>query len=145
MLKYFRPKPGRLGFHPVFIDVSNVGNLTANTTNRFHAGAPYRRAVFLRFGAVATTVPVDADGTILARVVKYDASADAEVTLSADINLEALVTREVSFADALSTATDAQLVLDDGDSLQIHVVNNTATIDTQPTLLSFTVELGLLE
>lgn len=152
---FFAPKPGRFGVIPAFAKTGQIGGtnflggtspLTANSTTIFRLGGfGGRRVQFSRLGATAVTVPADADGTILATAVKYDASADATVTLSQNLDLEALVTREEAFANPLATLTDAQITLDIGDALEIHVVNNSAAINTQPAGLVFTVEVTVLD
>ena len=145
MYNHFRPKPGRYGTHPQFLTVQPTPTLTANNTTIFKIPSPYRRCVFVRGAVSVTQVPVDGDGTILGTFRKYDASADAAVTLTGNIDLETLVTREVSYADPSSSATQAQLTLDNGDVMEFHVVNNSAAINTQPTDLSLCVELLVLE
>ena len=154
-LNFFAPKPGRVGVAPVFAKTGQIGGTkflggtsprTANSTTIFRLGGfGGRRVQFSQLGATVVTVPADADGTILATAVKYDASADAAVTLSQNLDLEALVTREESFANPIATLTDAQITLDVGDALEIHVVNNSAAINTQPAGLVFTVEVLVLD
>lgn len=149
-----KPLPGRYGVEVVLVGSGPIGGtnliggaspLTANTTTKFHIPAPGFKCAFLGLKASAVTVPADADGTLLARVAKYDAVANAEVTVSADVNLEALVTREVSRAGKLSTATEAQLFIQPADTLVVNVVSNSAAIDTQPANLLFTVELARID
>lgn len=154
-LNFFAPKPGRFGVIPAFAKTGQIGGtnflggatpLTANATTIFRLGGfGGRRVRFSQLGATVVTVPADADGTILATAVKYDASANSTVTLSANLDLEALVTREESFANPLGTLTDAEITLDVGDTLEIHVVNNSAAINTQPAGLVFTAEVVVLD
>lgn len=153
MQLYFRPEGSRYGTEIIAVGSGPIGGtnliggaspLTANTTTKFHIPAPYRRCAFLRLSAFAVTVPADADGTLLARLVKYDNATNAEIILSGDINLEGLVTRETAFADTIAGLADVDRVLKDGDSLCINVVSNSAAIDTQPANLLFAVELAVL-
>lgn len=154
-LTFFAPKPGRFGVQTVQVRTGQIGGanflggaspLTANTTTIFRLGGPAgRKCRVSRFGATTVTVPADADGAITATLRKYDASADAAVTLTANINLEALTTREETSIGVLGTVTDAQLTLDAGDTLEIHVVSDSAAIDTQPAGLVFAAELLVLE
>lgn len=155
MLNYFRPKPGRFGVATVLLNSGQIGGtnylggtspLTANDTTIFQLGGTAgRKCRVSRLGATVVTVPADADGTILAKLVKYDASANATVDVTGNLDLEALVTREESFVAYLATATDAALTLEAGDALEIHVVNNSAAINTQPAGLVFTAELLVQE
>lgn len=150
MFNFFMPKPGRFGVLPILIKSGQIGGanylggatpVTASDTTIFRlGGAAGRKARFSRLGATVVTVPVSASGTIKAAIYKYDASADAAVKLSADLDLEALTTREEGFAAALSTVSDADLMLDVGDALEVHVVS-TAAIGTQPAGLVFTAEV----
>jgi hypothetical protein len=139
---------------PVALGIAGIGGsnylggaspLTANDTTIFYLPPPVGRAVFYSFSAAVDTVPIDADGTILARVRKYDASANAWVTVSQDIDLEALTTKERNEVLRLATATDAELILDTGDILAVHVVNNSAAIGTQPVNLAFTAQVLMQE
>jgi hypothetical protein len=155
MSNIFAPKPGRFGVMPVQVRTGQIGGanflggaspLTANATTIFRLGGTAgRRCQVSRFGATAVTVPADADGTIVATLRKYDASADSAVTLTANLDLETLVTREESSIPYLSTVSEADLTLDTGDALEIHVVSNSAAIDTQPAGLVFVAELLVLE
>lgn len=154
-LTFFAPKPGRFGVATVQARTGQIGGsnflggatpLTANDTTIFRVGGFAGRKVrFSRIGATSTTVPADADGTILAYAKKYDASANDVVTLSESLDLESLVTREETSVNYLSTATDADLTFDTGDALEIHVVNNSAAINTQPAGLVFVAEFLVLE
>lgn len=154
MFKFFNPKVGRFGVAPVFLNTGEIGGtnfiggtapLTASGTTIFRLGGSAGRKVRIsRLGATTVTVPVSASGTLLATLRKYDASANQAVTLTADLDLEALTTREEGFANALSTLSDADLMLDVGDALEIHVVS-TAAIGTQPAGLVFTAEALVLE
>lgn len=140
-----RKKPGRYGTEIAFLTVQPTPTLTANDTTVFAIPSPFRKCRFLRGTVSVATVPADSDGTIVGTFKKYDASADAAVTLSSDINLETLTTREVAKADSAAAATESQLLLDDGDQFEFHVVNDSAAINTQPTKLSLCVEVAVLE
>lgn len=154
MFNFFNPKPGRFGVAPMLVKTGEIGGtnmiggatpVTASGTTIFRlGGAAGRKCRIGRIGATTVTVPVSASGTILATLRKYDASADAVVTISQTLDLEALVTREEGFANPLTTLTDAQLLLDVGDALEIHVVSD-AAIGTQPAGLVFTAALMALE
>jgi hypothetical protein len=153
-LNFFAPKPGRFGVQTVQVRSGQIGGanflggatpLTANATTIFRIGGMAgRKCRVSRFGATTVTVPADADGTIVATLRKYDASADTPVTLTDNVDLEALVTREES-STAVLGLSDADLTLDTGDTLEIHVVSNSAAIDTQPAGLVFVAELLVLE
>lgn len=139
----FKPKAGRFGVQPVVVGLGPIGPanylggaapLTVNDTTIFRLGsaAGGRPAVFAGGSVSCTTVPADADGTIVGTFVRYRAASDDTVTLTANVNLEALVTREATAVVPLATLTEAERTFAAGDTLEFHVVNNSAAIDTQP-------------
>lgn len=140
-----RPKPGRFGFSPAILSSGICGALTANATTKLGIGASPKRACITAVAAVCSTVAADADGTTLATLKKYDASADAAVTLSSALDLEAMTANEASAFTITTTLTDAQRMLDTGDFLYVDVVNNSLAIDTQPVNLIFTAEISIVE
>lgn len=144
MQRHRMPAPGRWGTHPVHFRIALLANLTANVTNTLFGGGTYVRSWISKVAASCFTVPVDADGTILATLKKWDKSAGAAVTLSSALDLEALVAKETTCFALLSTLTDDQRTLDIGDSLYVEIVNNSAAIDTQPVGLNFIPELFIL-
>jgi hypothetical protein len=85
-------------------------------------------------------VPVSSGGTILGVIQKYDASANAAVTLTGNVDLEALTAKEGTAVALLSTLTDAQRTLDTGDTLQF-VVTTTSTVGTAAVDLMVNIEL----
>jgi hypothetical protein len=155
MINFFRPKPGRFGVAPVLLNSGQIGGtnylggaspLTANASTTFRLGGTAgRRVQFSRFGASVVTVPADADGTLTAIVQKYNAVTNAAVTLTAPIDLIALVTREQASVGWLTALTAAQATLTPNDTLEVVVSSDSAAIDTQPAGLVFTVELLVQE
>jgi hypothetical protein len=153
-INYPRQKPGAFGRQLIALQVGPIGPadylggaapLTVNDTTIFRGGAVPVRCRFLKLGASQTTVVADADGTVLARAMKYDAGDDAATAVSSDIDLEAGTAREQQTAGQLSTATEATLTFDAGDTLEINVVNNSAAINTQPAGLVFVALFEVLE
>lgn len=143
-----------LGVQRVYITSAPIGGanliggataITASGTTIFRLGGFAGRKVKpVRLGATAVTAAISAGGTVLAKLVKYDASANAAVDLTQNIELVDLTTREESFAELLTTLTGAQENMDVGDALEVHVVSD-AAIGTQPANLVFTVEALMLE
>jgi hypothetical protein len=147
MRKEFIPRPGAFGTHPVVLskDISTTA-LTANTTNTRSIGGINRAAFVERISVSVRTVPADADGTLLITVKKRDASAAANVTLTGTtFNLESLTANASTAIPLLTTLTDAQRTCDEGDTIFVEVVSNSAAIDTQPVDCVVTVILGLLK
>lgn len=150
----YAPKAPRFSTMIVTAHASNVGNLTANTTNTFFLATPPGKYFIYRASFTVNQVPVDADGTILATFKKWDGVAGAGVALNTAAqgsattgDLESAVAKNTHQVPLLATLTDAQRTILNlhGDSLYVEVVSNSAAIDTQPTNLGFSVELLALE
>ena len=137
---YFAPTPGRLGVLPNLL----VGRCNAaignNTTTTYSFGSQPAKCYINRAVVSAGTVPASTSGTILGVIQKYDASANAAVTLTADVDLEALTAKEGTAVALLSTLTDAERTLDTGDTLQFVVTTNN-TVTTAAVDLMVNVEL----
>jgi len=132
------------GIHPV-VTSRVAGTLTANTTTTFYIPTPGRSCVLSRVWVHTAVVPVDADGTILARFRKWDVSDNAAVTLTSDLDLEALVAKKATGFTISPSVTEFQLWFDSTDVAFIEVTNNSAAIDTQPSDMHFVVEWLLME
>lgn len=135
----FLPKPGRFGVLPNLLK-GTCGTIGNSGTTVFNFGGHPAPCVVSRAVVSAKTVPASSGGTILAVLQKYDASANAAVTLTANIDLEALTANEGTAVSLLSTLTDAQRTLDAGDTLQLSVVT-TSTVGTAAVDLTVNIEL----
>lgn len=143
MKNYFSPKGSRFGIAPAFVGRVVTAALTATGTDTLFIPRPNRLSRILGLSVSTDTVPVNAAANT-AIFYKYDASADAAIALCAATDLETLVTKEGRTVALLSTLTDAQLMLDDGDTLYV-VTTQGGAQTTQPTNLYFAVELAVLE
>lgn len=144
---YFAPKPGRFGVMPAYVFTAVTGTLTANATNTLVIHTPYRKCKVRRFFVNSGTVLLaDADGTFVA-TVKKRIGAGTAVSLSAATDLETLLAAvQTNYPiNVVSTATQAERQIPEGNVLYVEVVNNSAAIDTQPVGLSFGVELDIEE
>lgn len=151
---YRKHGPGRYGVESVFIRSAPIGGtnqiggaspLTANTTTTFRLGGFHRKVAFLRFSVSCGTVGADSDGTLLARMRKIKTDGTTVVTLSSDINLEALTADVSEKAGRLSTATEAHCTILEGETITVDIVNNSAAINTQPALMHLVGEFGLID
>lgn len=142
------PRPGEFGTELLSVAIGPIGGtnniggatpLTANNTTTYRLGGLGRLAQIAQVVTSTTTVPADADGTILATVFKYNAVTDAQVAVTSAIDLETLTTREGRVTLPLATASDAALTFGNNDTVEIAVVNNSAAINTQPVDLWFRV------
>lgn len=136
----FAPTPGRLGVLPNLLVGRCDAAIGNNTTTTYSFGSHPAKCYINRAVVSAGTVPASTSGTILGVIQKYDASANAAVTLTADVDLEALTAKEGTAVALLSTLTDAQRTLDTGDTLQF-VVTTDNTVTTAAVDLMVNVEL----
>jgi hypothetical protein len=136
----FAPTPGRLGVLPNLL----VGRCNAaignSTTTTYSFGSHPAKCYINRAVVSAGTVPASTSGTILGVIQKYDASADAAVALTGNVDLEALVAHEGTAVSLLSTLTEAERTLDTGDTLRFVVTTNN-TVTTAAVDLMVNVEL----
>lgn len=139
----FRPTPGRLGAFPNLLAGRCDATIGNNTTTTYSFGGHPEKCYINRAVVSAGTVPASASGTILAVLQKYDASANAAVVLTSNIDLEALTAFEGTAVTLLSTLTDAQRTMDTGDTLRL-VVTTTNTVGTANVDLVVNVELFVL-
>lgn len=137
---FFRPLPGRFGVASTLL-VGRCDTTMANGVT-YQLGSHPAKCLVARAVVSALTVPESTGGTIEGVLQKYDASADAAVTLTGSIDLEALVSSEGTALPLLTTLTDAQKTLDAGDTLQFVITSG--TINTQPVDLMVNTELLVL-
>lgn len=137
---YFAPTPGRLGVLPNLLVGRCDAAIGNSTTTTYSFGSHPAKCYVNRAVVSAGTVPASTSGTILGVIQKYDASANTAVTLTGNVDLEALTAKEGTAVALLSTLTDAQRTLDTGDTLQF-VVTTTNTVTTAAVDLMVNVEL----
>lgn len=138
---FFGPKPGRFGVASTLL----VGRCQTTMANgvTYQFGSHPAKCLISRAVVSALTAPVSNAGAVTGVLQKYDASANAAVTLTASVNLETLTAKEGTAVSLLTTLTDAQKTLDTGDTLQFVITSG--TIDTQPVDLMVNTELLVLE
>jgi hypothetical protein len=143
MLNFRKEQPGRFGTHPVYVDGA-VAAITVNATTTQTLTTPNVKALISALSVQTFVVPADDDGTILAKVFKWDKSAGAAVALTGNVDLETLTAKSNTSVPLLATLTPADLTIDPGDTLYVTVTNNSAAIGTQPTGLRFQAEIFIL-
>ena len=141
---YFAPKPGRLGVAVNLLAGSCDTTIAGTGTTQYNFGGHPARCYINRAVVSALVAPVSASGTVLGVLQKYDASANAAVALTGNIDLEALTANEGTAVSLLSTLTDAERTLDTGDTLRL-VVTTTDTVGTPEQDLTVNFELFVLE
>lgn len=142
MLNFFQPRPGRFGTQNVMLDQSlATGTLGAGTLT-FHLGGLPAKAVINRITISALTFPTAATSCV-ATLVKRDVSAAGNVTLTSNIDVNAKTAEQAITSNLLSTLTDAQRLLDTGDTLKLSLVT-TGAVSVQPVGLTVVVELQYL-
>ena len=137
---YFAPTPGRLGVLPNLLVGRCDAAIGNNTTTTYSFGSHPAKCYINRAVVSAGTVPASTSGTILGVIQKYDASANAAVALTDNVDLEALTAHEGTAVSLLSTLTDAERTLDTGDTLRFVVTTNN-TVTTAAVDLMVNVEL----
>lgn len=136
----FAPKPGRFGTLPNLVAGRCVRAIGNTTTTQYNFGGHPAKCYINRAIVSALVVPASTSGTILATLQKYDAVANAAVTLTANIDLEALTANEGTAVALISTLTEAQRTLLPGDTLRFVVVT-TDTVNTAEVDLMVNIEL----
>ena len=140
MGNYFSPLAGRFGIMPNLLAGRCDAAIGNSTTTTYNFGGHPAKSIINRAVVSAGTVPASTSGTILGVLQKYDASADAAVALTDNIDLEALTAHEGTAVTLLTTLTDAQKQLDTGDTVRF-VVTTTNTVTTAAVDLMVNVEL----
>jgi len=140
MGNFFSPLAGRFGIMPNLLAGRCDAAIGNNTTTTYSFGGHPAKCVINRAVVSAGTVPASTSGTILAVLQKYDASANTAVTLTDNVDLEALTAKEGTAVTLLTTLTDAEKLLDTGDTLQFVVTTNN-TVTTAAVDLMVNVEL----
>jgi hypothetical protein len=136
----FAPLPGRFGVIPNLLVGRCAAAIGNTTTTTYNFGSHPAVCLINRAVVSAGTVPASTSGTILGVLQKYDASADAAVVLSGNVDLEALTAHEGTAITLLTTLTDAQKTLDTGDTVRF-VVTTDNTVTTAAVDLMVNVEL----
>ena len=137
---YFAPTPGRLGVLPNLLVGRCAAAIGNNTTTTYSFGSHPAKCYINRAVVSAGTVPASTSGTIVGVIQKYDASADAAVAVTGNVDLEALTAHEGTAVALLSTLTEAERTLDTGDTLRFVVTTNN-TVTTAAVDLMVNVEL----
>jgi hypothetical protein len=137
---FFSPKPGRLGVLPNVLVGRCARVIADSATTTYNFGGHPAKCYINRAIVSAGTVPASTGGTILATLQKYDAVANSAVTLTANIDLEALTANEGTAVSLLSTLTEAQQTLLPGDTVRLAVVT-TSSVTTAEVDLVVNVEL----
>jgi hypothetical protein len=142
----FRPRAGRFGLNPVVTSQKLAANpVTASSTQTHRIPSPPGNRYYpVRATLHCDTVGVSAGGTILAYLIRRRASDDADVTLTAALDAEALTTKEKTAFVFDTAITDAQRLFLLADTLELDFVSN-AAVGTQPTDVVVEVEWATLE
>lgn len=141
-----RALPGRFGITPVFVTGKQLdAGITASNTVKIPVALPFRKCFLERLSVSAVTLPAGG-AAITGTFKKYDASADAAVTLTAAVDLTSgnLVAQESKEVTILSTLTDSQRIFDEGDTLYLDATA-AGTVTTQPAGLTPMAELSVLQ
>ncbi len=136
----FSPLAGRFGIMPNLLVGRCDAAIGNSTTTTYNFGSHPAKCIINRATVSAGTVPASTSGTITGVLQKYDASANAAVTLTSAVDLEALTAKEGTALTFLTTLTDAEKLLDTGDTVQF-VVTTDNTVTTAAVDLMVNTEL----
>jgi hypothetical protein len=120
-----------------------IGTVANTTTTSFNIGGLHRRSYVERISLSARTI-IASTSAVSAVVSKYSAATNTAVALTAAFDLKSLVTEETSILPLLTTLSDAQRSVSEGDTFRI-VVTAAGTITTQATDLICAVEVAVQE
>lgn len=149
--KYFAPKPGRFGKHPIFLvgpaGVSPITTFTASDTTTFNIPTPYRKLRYEKGSISNRGLPgfgaAGASGAGVATIFRVRSGTATAITAS--LTLDALTSLGVDAFTLLSTYTEDDLFINEGDNFQVQVSLGTTDVTTAATNLTFIVEAGVLE
>lgn|SRR5574341_532708 len=88
---------------------------------------------------VASAALSDADGTMLINVLARDSSEGADDTLVSSFSVEGGTAHALAAATLEAETSEKERTLDEGDSLRVTFVNNSAAIDTNGAISVFVV------
>jgi hypothetical protein len=118
---------------------------TANSTVTVSIPSPAGKCFPLRAYVSQKTIAADPDGTVVFKLVKRQASDDADVILTTAHNLEDDTAYEKAALTFVTTLTDAQRIFLAADTLEADLISNSAAITTEPVDLQVVVEFAVLE
>ena len=142
----FRPKAGRFGVLPTFLYAKQLdAGITASSTVKIPFAIPFRKLWIARMSvSISTTLP--AGGAAITAVFQKKPNGASAVALNTGFdltttNLVLLIPKEVPI---LSTVTEAQRIVNEGDSIYVDAIA-AGTVTTQPVGLTFCLEAYVLE
>ena len=142
-LKHFRPKSGRFLTMIAFFRSALATTIANSTTTSYNIGGIHRRAFLERLN-FSSRIAVASAGAVTAIVSKYNAATDTATALTAAFDLKVIPVEESSVVPFLSTLSDLDRTLNEGDTLRV-VITAAGTITTQPSELVLTAEVAVLE
>lgn len=139
----FRPKPGRFGSQPTFLNTPLTAiPTTAVTTLTTALGAVPTKCVVSKFNVSAIVYPSGGGATVNVRLVRNRAGVD--LNLTADTTIFALTAEAGTPISLSSTLTDVQRTILPTDTLKV-VTSGSGTPTTGSTGLVANVELLVSE
>lgn len=138
----FRPKPGRYGVQPTFLNTPmTLIAVAAAPTNTDYLGAPPTRSIFSKATVSAYTLPAGAT-TLTAKLVKRRAGTDTDLTSATAIQAGANA-GSVTLTN-VATLSDVDKTILPTDTLRV-VVTGTGSVSTASVGLFANVELLVSE
>ena len=122
--------------------VAELAAFPVNTTSiQYILALPTGQGKFRVEGAywTASAVLSDTDGTMLVNVIARDVSEGADDTLVSSASVEGGTAHAVAAFTLATEGTEKEFTLDEGDTLRVTFVNNSAAIDTNGAISVFVV------
>lgn len=91
----------------------------------------------------ASAVLSDTDGTMLINVIARDSSESADDNIVASFSVEGGTAHAVAEATLAAEGAEKEFTLDEGDTLRVTFVNNSAAIDTNGAISVFVIGFPL--
>jgi hypothetical protein len=126
--KHKQEKPGRFGTETAFVQGSTI-NVTASSTTNVAISSPRRKSYIERLTMTAGSAIVTGSGAITCIVSKKSAAGD--VALCSAFTCTGLTAHRSVSIPILSTVTDAQRVLQEGETLNV-IYTAAGTVTQQP-------------
>lgn len=140
---FFSPKPGRLGVHPNIVssDMNPTGGTLAAGTENHNVCASPAKSYINRASLCAAVYPTAATSCVATLFKMTGATA---VALTSGLAISAAAADTPLQFTFLTTTTDANRTLNQGDSLRVALVT-TGSVSVQPDDLAAYVELLVIE
>lgn len=140
-----KAKAGRFGITPAFVHGKQAdAGITASATVVVPVGTPHRKLFVEKAGVLMVTLPAGSAAITATLQKKPVGTAAVALTAATSLVVATQTAYVVGNAVILSTLTDGQRIINEGDSLYWDLTA-AGTVTTQPVGFIGTVEVSILE